>query len=139
MTFLGDVGQLLQDNALGTLGTDLQLGEQPDTPDAVVTLGESAGLQFSALGYTRSPNLQVRTRSSKAEGYAVARAKIESIFALLSLIGDEINGGDNANGVTINGTKYLKFGAIQEPFPLGKDEKGRHQIAQNYIVTYYRS
>lgn len=132
MAFLDDIGDYLEANAIGTLATDLFLAELPDTPDACIAVYEYAGNPPSKMGDNRQPGLQVRSR---AQSYATARANIEAVYTLLSAIGDEFQ--DTApDGVEINGTLYLHFETTQEPVPLGPDERGREEIALNFIVTF---
>lgn len=129
---LDDVGQYLDDNALGTLGTDLFLSQMPDSPDDLVTVYEYAGNPAARMADNRSPGIQIRAR---AVTYADARTKIESVYALLDAVGNEYNDA-TSEGVTINSTLYLRFQAVQEPFPIGVDDNGRHELAQNFIATY---
>lgn len=129
---LDDVLSHLQTNSIGTESTDLFGGELPDSPDDVVVVNEYAGEPANNMASTRSPGIQILVRGST---YISARQKIEDVYQLLKVIGDEFD--DTApEGITINGNVYLKFKAVQEPFPLATDAKGRHVLAQNYIVTY---
>lgn len=131
MPVLTDIGQYLQTNSIGALGTDLFLSQMPDSPDDAIALYEYAGNTPSRMGDNRRPGLQVKVRGD----YETARAKIDEIYTLLSKIGNEYE-DDAPEGVTINGTTYLHFETVQEPFPLGVDDNGRHELAQNFIVTY---
>jgi len=129
---LDDVGEYLEDNGIGTLATDLFLGELPDDPAAAVAVFEYAGGPPNKQAGTRTPGVQILCRASD---YAAARIKIEAVYQLLGAIGDEFQ--DTApGGVTINGTTYLKFDEVQDPFPLQVDQSGRQILAQNYLVTY---
>lgn len=131
MSVLTDIGTYLQSEGIGTLGTDIFLSQMPDTPDEAIALFEYAGNAPSRMGGNRQPGIQVRTRGD----YETARATIDDIYTLLSKIGNEYE-DDAPEGVTINGTTYLHFQTVQEPFPLGPDDNGRHELAQNFIVTY---
>ncbi len=126
---------IAQDVPAGVVDADILLGSIPKNEDSdIIALYRSAGLQPSAVGDSRSPNVQVTTRS---ESSATATTKINEIFALLSLVGNPYR-GDFAEGVTINDRFYARFQPVQDPFPLGdKDEKGRYTFAQNYIVTFF--
>lgn len=132
MSVLNDIGEYLQDNSIGTLGADLFLSQMPDTPDDVITIYEYAGNAPSKLGGNRQPGIQIRTRSAS---YEDARAKIDEVYTLLSKIGNEYE-DDAPEGVTINGTTYLHFQTVQEPFEIGIDDNGRHELVQNFIATY---
>lgn len=139
MSFLADVAALINDEGIADLGVDLFYGKLRDNPDEVVVIFEYAGQARSDLAENRFPGLQVITRGeSEQGGYDAAREKIESIYNYLVTIGNETKEGNAlAAGVTINNTTYLKFSAIQEPFPLGRDEKDRPQFAVNFLVQFY--
>ena len=135
MTFLADMAQIVENAGFGTQGTDLFYNETREDPDNVILLKEYAGEPPNHLAGTRSPGLQVSVRNT---GNTTGRELIESIYNYLDLIGDPYH-DDMPEGILINGTLYLKFKAVQEPFPLGpKDEKGRRTFVQNFIVTYGR-
>lgn len=132
MSVLNDIGEYLQTNSIGTLGTDLFLSQMPDAPDNVVTVFEYAGNAPNRMGGNRQPGIQIRTRS---DSYEDARAKIDNVYLLLSKIGNEYE-DDAPEGVEINGTTYLHFQTVQEPFEIGVDDNGRHELVQNFIATY---
>ncbi len=134
MSFLDDMGQILVNESLGILNTNIFLGDRPETPDDVITLYEYAGTAPSFVGQTRSPGLQVTVRS---EDYETGRTTIQTIYDFLDQIGDEQR-EDYAEGIEANGNWYLRFAPVQEPFPTGKDEKGRQTFIQNFIVTHRR-
>lgn len=132
MSVLTDIGEYLQTNSIGTINTDLFLSQMKDAPDDAIAIYEYAGNQPSKLGGNRSPGIQIKTRSAS---YEDARAKIDDIYTLLSKIGNEYE-DDAPEGVTINGTTYLHFETVQEPFSVGPDDNGRHILTQNFIATY---
>lgn len=130
MALLDELGDYLSTNGVGTLGTDLFLGFLPESPNAAVALYETGGsapvrAMRSSPGQpvARQPRVQVVARSTS---YAAARSKAGDVYALLEGLG----------GVTLGATRYLWGGAVQEPFPLGRDGQQRVMVACNYdIVT----
>ena len=133
MAFLEDVADYITAQIPALVqGEILFASEYPDEPAEIVTIYQFPGNQSSKLGDNRSPGLQVRSR---AANYPAALALLDSVYDILDPIGDEFK--DAApGGVKINGTTYLSFISQQEAIPLGEDTKGRHELSQNYIVTY---
>ncbi len=141
MSFLEDVKKIIEDEFATALPIAVDMAIMPASPPAVediIIVSESQGLAPSNLGSSRMPNLQVRVRASEDNGYVAARANIDSVYELLTNIGNEFR-SEFPEGYDVNGNHYSKFDAVQEPFPLKTDEKGRHELAVNFIVTYYRS
>lgn len=129
MSVLEDLGTYGAAQGLGTLGTDIFLGDFPDRPDALSALFEYTGaaplqLMSSQLspGALSFPRIQVRTR---ALTYAAARAKAVDWQRKLHWLGP----------TTLSGTRYENIRALQsEPFPLRVDANGRQEFAANYEV-----
>ncbi len=117
------VGGLLAQAGLGTLGTNI-LATLPNRPDEAIAIREYAGpppihhktAQEPAL---RRPRFQVVVRSS---GYGAARTRAHSAYNALSGFTGTIDGA------------YYSIRALQEPFPLGADESGRHMWTVNFEV-----
>lgn len=123
---LDEVGTFLQQNAEGTLGTDLFLFEMPpESPDVAVAVIETGGLapEFIHSNPTRQtyerPTFQVVARDPNPK---TARTKAENIYKLL---GSVVN-------TSLSGTRYLRIFPTQSPFRLGRDENDRALIACNY-------
>lgn len=121
---LNDMAQILQNNGLGVVSSDLFYARMPDQPDDAVCLYEYAGRAptyvHSGLSYT-SPGLQVVVRS---KSYATAKAKIENIFTVLQ----------GLTNITVGDKTYLRVDPQQSPFPMGPDENERHRLAVNFNV-----
>jgi hypothetical protein len=126
---LDEIGAYLVAQGIGTLGTDLFLGEiPPKAPDAAVGLIETGGRApehtfGSAVGAPawESPSLQVLAR---AKTYVAARNKAHDIYKKL----------DGLSNTTLSGVFYLSVFAIQSPFALGRDDADRELIAFNCAV-----
>lgn len=72
-----------------------------------------------------NPNVQVVAR---ARTYVVASDLAQAAYDVLAPIVDTL----------INGTRYLRIEAIQEPFHIGNDQNARTLIACNYQVSRER-
>lgn len=123
---LDEIGNYLQTNGIGTLGSTLFVGTLPDTPDALVGLMEYGGVgPVHALGggdakYER-PRVQVVARATT---YSAARTKIEAVYKLLHKV----------TNTTLSSVRYLMIEAVQSPFFLEKDGNNRVKLAVNFQV-----
>lgn len=128
MPLLDDILQRLQDQAVGTRGTDLFAGWMPESPDACIAVYEYAGREpertFTATPTVRRPRVQAVIRAAK-EAYAAAESKARSVWSAL----------ESVVGVTINGKLYHSVMALQDPFFLRRDEKERIYFVCNFEVT----
>jgi hypothetical protein len=93
-----DVKDILESSEAGTgltFLTDLFIGMEPDSPDAVVTLYDSGGWDPDANDYLK-PTIMARIRGPKGgytTGYATARAVVDALH--------------ERNQETWNGTRYI--------------------------------
>ena len=117
------VGSLLQQAGLGVLRTNI-LATLADRPDEAIAVREYPGgpplhVKGAQAPALRRPRFQV---VSRAKSYGAARTRAHSAYSVLSgFVG------------TIDGT-YYSIRALQEPFPLGTDESGRHLWTVNFEV-----
>lgn len=124
--FLDDVGDWLETNGVATKGTDLFKSIDPGIPDTAVILYEyQGGRLLDTMGTTltntvEQPGLHVLIRGVD---YATAATKSKSVFQVLHKM----------SGV-INGTRYLFVRALQSPFDVGPDERGRPRLVCNFRV-----
>lgn len=128
MTFLEAVGDYLQAQSQGTLGTDLFLGRMPDSPDACVCLFEYSGslpeMTFGSSGIAIDrPQLQVMTRAGR-DDYPTARDKAVTLRNLLTAI----------TNTTLGAFSVLRIEASGSVNPLGPDEKDRPLVSVNFNV-----
>ena len=129
---LNDLGDYLSSGGVGTLGTDLFLGNMPASPDNAVAVYETGGRgtvhamnPSAGLAKIAYPHVQVVVRGG-TNSYETARAVAQKAFLLL----------DGLPTRTINATSYLWGVAIQgEPFLMGRDEQHRPIIAANYEIV----
>lgn len=104
-----------------TLGTDLFYGREPASPDAVVSIFDSPGLEPQA-GYTfLQPRVQVRIRGDKMD-YDTAYTLAETIRNILHELTPQ----------TINGTKYISVLATSDIEALGDDDNDR----PSFVCTF---
>ncbi len=120
------LGDYLQTNSIGTLGTNLFLGKMPDSPDYCVCLYEYEGMapmqSFGGNPYdVDMPRIQIVVRGAR-DDYPTARDGAKSIKDILSDITD----------VTISSTKVLRVASLGSTIPLGLDDKDRPRIAANF-------
>ena len=132
MALLTDVGTYLAAATVSTadltLGTNLFLGREPDSPDTCVTLYETggAGPDDTFGGDTapslENPGLQVRSR---AAAYSTAQSLAVDVWSLLAKVINE----------TLTSTKYLKISPVQSPFALDRDDQDRMIFVCNFDVV----
>ncbi len=132
MTALTDIGTFLAAATVSTadltLGTNLFLGFEPDTPDTSVTLYDTSGLQpdntfgNDTAPVLENPSLQVRTRATT---FATSESLSRDIWTLLTKVINE----------TLTSTRYLRIQPEQSPFSLSRDSQNRAIFVCNYTVT----
>lgn len=125
MGLIESIGQFIEDEGLGVQGTDLFIGDMPqDAPDTATAVVETSGTEpkfshdINGVNY-EEPSFQIYNR---AEAYATARSKGESIWIALN---KQVN-------VTLSGSFFLRIAAVQSPFSIGRDLNHRAQIVANY-------
>lgn len=121
MAFGEDVATLLQSAGVGTLGTTLFVGTLPEAPDAAVAVLATggAGPQYTISGTAYSvERAQVVVR---ATSYNAAQTTAAAAYSACLAW---------RNGVQ-NGTRYLSFTVLQNPFLLGLDDIMRPRFVFN--------
>lgn len=126
MTILEAVGDYLQAQGVGTLGTDLFLAVMPETPDACVCVYETQGFapqetMGSAAFAVDRPGLQVICRGARGD-YPGARDKAVSVRNLLAALLE----------TTVSGVHILRVTADGGVAPMGEDQNGRPMVSSNY-------
>jgi hypothetical protein len=109
-----------------TLGTNLFMGNMPDTPVESVAMYEyTAGPPIETLGGAdtamETPRVQVIVRSSD---YATGRALIESIWKALR----------NVANTTLSGTRYQRIAAVDSPTFMQRDANYRPMFVCNFEI-----
>lgn len=129
MSLLDDLASKLVADGLGVLGTTLFLSSNallPAGAGPLISLNETGGMQPSRTQNTRiatqHPTVQVLVR---ADTYSHARAKAWDVFSSL----------DGNFNLDLNGVRYLKIVARQEPTDMGIDSTGlRVQVVFNLEI-----
>jgi len=131
-TILEAVGDYLQAQGQGTLGTDLFLAVMPNSPNACVAVYENSGSKPSFTMGTDPwaidrPLIQVIVRSNEGD-YPAARDKAQAIRVLLGSLID----------VTISGVKIMRVESQGSVIPMGEDENLRSMISINFecMISY---
>ena len=122
---LSDIGNYLQAQGIGTLGTNIFLGLMPDQPDNCVALFEYAGSPPDLHWEGEYPGLQVRVRN---KGYAAARTKIGEVMEKLHGLHEK----------TLSGTRYLLIKARGSPEVLKRDANNRVELFVNFEIIKER-
>jgi len=118
---LSDIGNYLQVQGIGTLGTNIFLGMIPDKPDNCIALFEYAGSPPDLHWNGEYPGLQVRVRN---KSYAAARTKIGEVMAALHGLHEQ----------TLSGTRYLLIRARGSPEILKRDNNNRVELFVNFEI-----
>lgn len=131
MSVLDEIGKYLEDEGVGTVGTDLFLGFLPDTPAACVALQEysasppSPGFGVPGIQH-ETPGVQVLARGTP-EDYDGPRAKAEAAYkALAKVQGQTLTSAASS-------AAYLMVLAQQSPFVLDRDAEMRVIFAANFL------
>lgn len=78
------IALLIENNLLGTFGTNIFCGKEPDSPDACITVYNTGGIPSKCLDpeerSDESLNIQIRVR---ANSYRYCHLKMDSIINLL--------------------------------------------------------
>lgn len=128
MTFLEAVGDYVQAQGEGTLGTNVFLGRMPDSPDVCVGLFEYSGslpeMTFGSSGIAIDrPQLQVMCRATR-DDYPTARDKAVALRDLLTAV----------MNTTLGSFSVLRIEASGSVNPVGPDEKDRPLVSVNFNV-----
>jgi len=122
---LAEIGAYLAQKSIGTVGTDIFLGQMPDQPDSCIVLFEYAGSPPDLHWNGEYPGLQVRVRN---KSYAAGRAKIKEVVT-------ELHG---VHELTLNGTRYLLIKARGSPEVLKRDNNNRVELFVNFEIIKER-
>lgn len=118
---IDDVADYLEDQAVGTVGTNIFVGYTPESPDACVVVLDTGGTEPDKYIPTHEPTFQVFIR---ATDYSTGKAKLEAVRTALH---------QKANLNLVAGGNYFYFIlAISEGGHLGRDENGRDLFSMNF-------
>ena len=127
MSWITSVADYLTSNSYGTQGTNLFIGQMPDTTSLTTVLTEYDGgvIETNASGIALyQPSLQVRVRGA-TEDYTTPRARIVAIQTLLS----------GVTGNTLSGVTFLRIRPLGSIISLGQDDRLRWEFTASFEVT----
>ncbi len=127
MSWITSVANYLTSNSYGTQGTNLFIGQMPDTTSLTTVLTEYDGgvIETNASGIALyQPSLQVRVRGA-TEDYTTPRARIVAIQTLLS----------GVTGNSLSGVTFLRIRPLGSIIALGQDDRLRWEFTANFEVT----
>ena len=119
-----DIAEYLEDQSVGTVGTNIFVGQMPDAPDeciAVMIYGGTAPDEVTED--MESPGLQVLIRCAK-DDFADGLTLAYSVFNALHGVTD----------TTIESTYYYRISANQSPAQMGVDGNDRPLFVINFTV-----
>lgn len=118
---IDDIADFLEDNSIGTVGTDIFVGQQPDSPANCVTILDTGGLRPDIDLPTKKPTFQVLVRNSN---YANGAAKLSAIRDILHR---------KYNATLVGGGNYFySINAISEGGHIGQDDIGNDEFSMNF-------
>lgn len=137
---LEKLGEYLQQQGIGVLGRDIFLNYIVDTPDDAVFLIDTGGFPPDFTGDIINPNTQIYTRVGNQCGMLnptvqirVRSVDIQNAYSKAYQIFNLLHGKTfwDLDGMV----HILVCNALQNPFWIGRDDKGRDEISCNY---YFR-
>lgn len=129
---LDEIGKYLEDNGIGTRGTDIFFSYEPDEPDTLIVINETGGTRpqhvfSSSAPAWENPRIQVVCRSTD---FTIARNKADDIYKILVNVKNQTL----APTSSASGALYFRIDAVQSPFSLPQDENKRRRVVCNYDV-----
>ena len=131
--FIKEVGQYLQTQGYGTLGTNIFLSFEPDSPDELIVLLDRGG-------YVTDDFVKVTGDSTnkydvigvqlilRGNNYEDLMTKAYQIYDLL-----------HRKSFYELGNFYIKESHAESlPIPIGRDEKDRDEISINFLFSTFR-
>ena len=116
-----DIAEYLEDQAHGTVGTDIFVRFMPDSPDNCISVTQTAGRPPMVHPSTQEyPNVQIRVRNTDSA----------TLFTLINNIYDDLHGLANT---TIE-TRVYSIQALGAPAFVGRDAKDREIWSVNFMT-----
>lgn len=117
---LDDIAEYLEDEAVGTIGTNLFKSYMPDTVDTGVCILDTGGPMPDTELPTKKPTFQVFIR---ATDYITGRAKLDAVRDALHQV----------TNTTIGGTYFYYILSQSEGGHIGRNERGLDEFSINFI------
>lgn len=122
--FWDDIADYLQDQGVGTVGTDIFVGKAPPTPDSLIAIIPSNAGSAAPNMYIRDliyPRFQVYIRN---EDWSAGADKLYEVRQALHV----------KIGLALNNHRALRIHAQQEGGPIGEDGQGRSEFSINFAA-----
>lgn len=129
-TILEAIGNKLQTDSLGTLGTNIFLSLMPDTPDLCTAVYEYAGLApLDTFGASVTvaldrPSIQVMTRAGRND-YVAARDRAVNVRNALAKV----------SNVSLSGIQVLRIAPTSAINAIGLDSKDRPLVTISFTAV----
>lgn len=118
---IDDIADFLEDEGIGTVGTNIFVGQQPDSPANCITVIDTGGQRPDIDLPTKRPTFQVLVRNTD---YALGAAKLLEVRNALH---------NNYNATLVeNGNYFYSINAITEGGHIGKDDIGNDEFSINF-------
>lgn len=119
MSVLSDLADYLEDNGLGTVGTDIFYSYAPGTVAPGIFVLDDSGLQPGKYVPTKKPGFQVFIR---AVDYDTGNTKLESVRSLLH----------NVRNTLVGSTYFYYILARANGGSIGRNEAGHDEFSINF-------
>lgn len=124
MSMVQDIAEELEDEEVGTVGTNIFCGRMPDDPDICIGVFQYGGQPIDEVTEDMEfPGLQVVIRGAK-NGFDAGMTMAEAVRAALHGITD----------TTLTTTYYYRISANQSPEQMGLDANDRPLFVINFSV-----
>lgn len=121
MILIEQVAQVLSNAGLGTIGVDIFLGYQPETPDSCIVVNNTGGVKPSIDIPNKMPTFQVVIRNVD---YETGESILATVRATLH---------QHQNAVLVSGQTYFYYiFLISEGGHIGRDANGRDEFSVNF-------
>lgn len=125
MTLDENITQYLEDNGIGTEGTDLFISDLPGTTTNAVMVKLTGGEEPNKYVDVKRLTVQIMVRNSNPQ---TAKTTAYSIYDLL-------HNKDDDFVLETGGVDVMRSEAISFPSMILKDEEGRTYYSTNYLFT----
>lgn len=117
-----DIAEYLEDQSVGTVGSDIFIGIMPDTTSNCIAIFEYAGNPPENVGHIENPRLTIRVRNAT---YANGQAKARDVLYKLHTL----------SNTTIESHSYLYIRAVGSINALGRDAENRVIFSIDFIAS----
>lgn len=116
-----DIAEYLEDQTIGTVGTDIFVGIMPNTPDDCIVIWPYAGQPPDIIWDGEYPSINVKVRNTAQD---TGWTKIYSIMKALHKL----------TNTTIESTLYHRIEAMGSPAYLERDQNNRYIFNINFSI-----